>query len=52
MDAGLDIRYDDGVLRLTLDRPDRLNAMSPVMSDGLAGTWRTRRPGTTYAWSC
>ena len=40
MDAGqgLDIRYVDGVLRLTLDRPDRLNAMSPVMSDGLAET--------------
>ena len=31
MDAGqgLDIRYVDGVLRLTLDRPDRLNAMTP-----------------------
>jgi enoyl-CoA hydratase len=38
MDAGqgLDIRYVDGVLRLTLDRPDRLNAMTAAMSDGLA----------------
>ena len=38
MDAGqgLDIRYVDGVLRLTLDRPDRLNAMTPAMSDGIA----------------
>jgi enoyl-CoA hydratase len=33
---GLDIRTAAGVLRLTLDRPDRLNAMTAAMSDGLA----------------
>jgi enoyl-CoA hydratase len=33
---GLDIRTAAGVLRLTLDRPDRLNAMTGAMSDGLA----------------
>ncbi len=38
MDAaqGLDVRYVDGVLRIILDRPDRLNAMSAAMSDGIA----------------
>jgi enoyl-CoA hydratase len=34
---GLDIRYDDGVLRITLDRPAQLNAMTAAMSDRLAG---------------
>jgi enoyl-CoA hydratase len=33
---GLDVRQDDGVLRLTLNRPDRLNAMTAEMSDRLA----------------
>jgi enoyl-CoA hydratase len=33
---GLDIHTAAGVLRLTLDRPDRLNAMTAAMSDGLA----------------
>ena len=33
---GLDIRYDDGVLRITMDRPARLNAMTPDMSDRIA----------------
>ena len=32
----LDIRYDDGVLRLTMNRPDRLNAMTATLSDRLA----------------
>jgi enoyl-CoA hydratase len=32
----LDIRYDDGVLRLTMNRPDRLNAMTAALSDRLA----------------
>ena len=32
----LDIRYGGGVLRLTLNRPDRLNAMTPALSDRLA----------------
>jgi enoyl-CoA hydratase len=33
---GLDIRTDGGVLRLTMDRPERLNAMSAEMADRLA----------------
>ncbi len=33
---GLDIRYDDGVLRITLDRPAALNAMTAAMSDRIA----------------
>ena len=32
----LDIRYDDGVLRLTMNRPTRLNAMTAALSDRLA----------------
>jgi enoyl-CoA hydratase len=32
----LDIRYDDGVLRLTMNRPARLNAMTAALSDRLA----------------
>ena len=32
----LDIRYDDGVLRLTMNRPDRRNAMTAALSDRLA----------------
>lgn len=32
----LDIRYDDGVLRLTMNRPDRLNAMTAALGDRLA----------------
>jgi enoyl-CoA hydratase len=34
--AGLDVACADGVLRLTMDRPERLNAMTPQMSDRLA----------------
>ncbi|CAN5521572.1 enoyl-CoA hydratase [soil metagenome] len=33
---GLDIAYDDGVLRITMDRPAQLNAMTPAMSDRIA----------------
>ncbi|MEO5710896.1 MAG: enoyl-CoA hydratase [Nocardioidaceae bacterium] len=33
---GLEIAYDDGVLRITMDRPAQLNAMTPVMSDRIA----------------
>lgn len=33
---GLDIRTGAGVLRLTMDRPASLNAMTPAMSDRLA----------------
>jgi enoyl-CoA hydratase len=36
MDDGLDTRFDDGVLRLTMNRPLQLNAMSPQMADVLA----------------
>jgi enoyl-CoA hydratase len=34
--AGLDVRTADGVLRLTFDRPDRLNALTEAMADRLA----------------
>ena len=33
---GLDIRTGAGVLRLTMDRPERLNAMTAAMSDRIA----------------
>ncbi len=33
---GLDIRTGDGVLRLTMDRPEHLNAMTPAMADRVA----------------
>src|SRR5689334_9822690 len=33
---GLDIRTDAGVLRLTLDRPEHLNALTASMTDRLA----------------
>jgi enoyl-CoA hydratase len=33
MDPDLDVRCLDGVLRLTMNRPDRLNAMTAEMSD-------------------
>lgn len=36
MEEDLDIGYVDGVLRLTLNRPGQLNAMTPAMSDRLA----------------
>jgi enoyl-CoA hydratase/carnithine racemase len=36
MDDCLDIRLDDGVLRLTMNRPAHLNAMTPQMADGVA----------------
>ncbi len=36
MTEGLDVRLDGGVLRLTLDRPERLNALTAEMSDTLA----------------
>jgi enoyl-CoA hydratase len=36
MDDGLDTRFDDGVLRLTMNRPTHLNAMTPQLADGLA----------------
>ena len=36
MDEGLDIRLDGGVLRLTLNRPAQLNAMTAEMADGVA----------------
>ncbi len=34
---GLDVRHGDGVLRLTMNRPAQLNAMTAQMSDRLAG---------------
>ncbi|MGA8246792.1 MAG: enoyl-CoA hydratase-related protein, partial [Nocardioides sp.] len=34
--TGLDVGREGGVLRLTLDRPDRLNALTDDMSDALA----------------
>src|SRR6478672_10701142 len=37
MDQELDIRTDAGVLRLTMNRPERLNAMTATMSDELSG---------------
>jgi enoyl-CoA hydratase len=36
MTPGLDVRSGGGVLRLTLDRPERLNALTAAMSDRLA----------------
>jgi enoyl-CoA hydratase len=36
MDDGLDIRLADGVLRLTMNRPAQLNAMTAEMTDGVA----------------
>jgi enoyl-CoA hydratase/carnithine racemase len=36
MEDELDIRYGDGVLRLTMNRPERLNAMTPALGDRLA----------------
>ena len=33
---GLDIAYADGVLRITMDRPAQLNAMTAAMSDRIA----------------
>jgi enoyl-CoA hydratase len=36
MEDELEIRYDDGVLRLTMNRPDRLNALTASLSDRLA----------------
>jgi enoyl-CoA hydratase len=36
MTEGLEIEYDGGVLRLTLNRPERLNALSADMADRLA----------------
>ena len=33
---GLDVRTEDGVLRLTMNRPEQLNAMTAAMSDRLA----------------
>ena len=33
---GLDIRFDDGVLRLTMDRPEHLNALTAEMADRVA----------------
>jgi enoyl-CoA hydratase len=36
MQADLDVRSADGVLTLTLDRPDRLNALTDAMSERLA----------------
>jgi enoyl-CoA hydratase len=36
MEDDLEIRYDGGVLRLTMNRPDRLNAMTASLSDRLA----------------
>ncbi|MGN6576189.1 MAG: enoyl-CoA hydratase-related protein [Nocardioides sp.] len=33
---GLDIRTEDGVLRLTMDRPRQMNAMTAAMADRLA----------------
>jgi enoyl-CoA hydratase len=35
-DPELDVRTEEGVLRLTMNRPDRLNAMTDSMSDALA----------------
>ena len=35
---GLGVALADGVLRLTLDRPDTLNALTPDMADALAAT--------------
>jgi enoyl-CoA hydratase len=36
MQTDLDVRSADGVLTLTMDRPDRLNAVTDAMSDRLA----------------
>src|SRR5919112_919246 len=36
MDDELDVRHDGGVLRLTLNRPERLNALTDELSDRLA----------------
>lgn len=38
MSDGLDIDLQNGVLRVTFDRPDRLNAMTGAMADRLADT--------------
>lgn len=36
MTDGLEIVYDDGVLRVTMNRPERLNALTAQMADRLA----------------
>jgi enoyl-CoA hydratase/carnithine racemase len=36
MTEGFDVRLDDGVLRLTMDRPEHLNAMTSEMADRAA----------------
>lgn len=36
MTEGFDVRLDDGVLRLTMDRPEHLNAMTGEMADRAA----------------
>ncbi|MCW3039310.1 MAG: Enoyl-CoA hydratase/isomerase, partial [Solirubrobacterales bacterium] len=33
--AGLDVRCEDGVATVVLDRPDRLNALDQALFDGL-----------------
>ncbi len=45
--ADLDVRVDDGVLWLTMNRPEVLNAMSPAMGVAIAERveWATARDG-------
>lgn len=40
---GIEVRQEDGILQLVLDRPDKLNALTAEMMDDLA--YRVRRAG-------
>ena len=43
---------DDGVATLTMNRPERRNAMSGAMNQALAGCWPRSRSPTTSGASC
>ena len=48
------IEHDDGVDRVTLNRPDSLNALDPDMIDALNGYFEriSRREDHTQRWGC